>query len=181
MKYNAKWKRWVTKDGLVFRTNEHSLKHEEPKLIYCEMKPHPKSGYVFFSVKINGVRKATSVHRLVWETFNGEIPVGYEIDHIDGNKQNNALSNLRCVTHIENLANPNTIKLKRKIYDSVEWRNNVSEGEKGKPKKPTTEFARRYKEKFGDGCVQDMNSYKVHYNFFKKHGYCKWEVEDAAN
>jgi hypothetical protein len=37
MKYNAKWNRWVTKEGLVFRTNEHSLKHEEPKLIYCEM------------------------------------------------------------------------------------------------------------------------------------------------
>ncbi len=179
MKYNAKWKRWVTKEGLVFRTNEHSLKHEEPKLIYCELKPHKKYGYVFFSVKIDGVRKATSVHRLVLETFNGEIPQGYEIDHIDGNKQNNALSNLRCVTHIDNLANPVTKEKKRKIYDSAEWRANVSNGNKGKTRKALSEFGRKFKEHFGE--VIDEKLYKYHNNYYRNHGYCKWEVEDAAN
>ena len=37
------------------------------------------------------------VHRLVWKAFNGEIPEGYEIDHKDRDKNNNSLSNLRCV------------------------------------------------------------------------------------
>ena len=49
-----------------------------------------------------------SIHRLVWETFNGEIPEGMVIDHIDGNRSNNALSNLRLVTQSENMSNAQT-------------------------------------------------------------------------
>ena len=32
---------------------------------------------------------------LVWEAFNGKIPQGFKVVHIDGNKQNNKLDNLR--------------------------------------------------------------------------------------
>ena len=32
-------------------------------------------------------KKTVRVHRLVWETFNGEIPIGKEIDHIDNDKK----------------------------------------------------------------------------------------------
>ena len=31
--------------------------------------------------------KTARIHRLVWETFNGEIPIGKEIDHIDNDKK----------------------------------------------------------------------------------------------
>lgn len=31
---------------------------------------------------------------LVWKTFMGDIPNGYKVVHIDGNKENNALTNL---------------------------------------------------------------------------------------
>ena len=47
------------------------------------------------------------VHRLVWEAFNGPIPEGLEVHHIDGNGHNNSLENLRCVTHAENLRGHN--------------------------------------------------------------------------
>lgn len=48
------------------------------------------------------------IHRVVWEVFNGEIPPGKEIDHIDTCPSNNDLSNLRLVTSKENSANPIT-------------------------------------------------------------------------
>lgn len=47
--------------------------------------------------------KTISVHRLVWEAFNGPIPEGYEINHLDENGLNNKLSNLVLVTHSENI------------------------------------------------------------------------------
>jgi hypothetical protein len=43
------------------------------------------------------------IHKLVMETFVGTCPVGYTIDHIDGNRYNNALNNLEYVTHSTNV------------------------------------------------------------------------------
>ena len=43
------------------------------------------------------------IHRLVWETFKGEIPQGYEVNHIDHNKHNNSLDNLELVSHSVNM------------------------------------------------------------------------------
>lgn len=44
-------------------------------------------------------------HRIIWELFNGEIPSGYVIDHIDGNPGNNNINNLRLASISENLSN----------------------------------------------------------------------------
>lgn len=40
----------------------------------------------------------TALQRDVWEFHNGAIPKGYEIHHIDGDKSNNQIENLQCVT-----------------------------------------------------------------------------------
>lgn len=37
-------------------------------------------------------------YRKIWETIYGPIPKGYEIHHIDGNRMNNDIENLRCVS-----------------------------------------------------------------------------------
>lgn len=42
------------------------------------------------------------VHQLVWVWFNGPVPYGYEIDHIDFDKTNNELRNLRLLTPLQN-------------------------------------------------------------------------------
>lgn len=43
-----------------------------------------------------------SVHRLVVQTFVGDIPQGMVVNHKDGNKHNNKLSNLEIVTPSQN-------------------------------------------------------------------------------
>ena len=50
--------------------------------------------------------KYLRVHRLVAETFLGEAPdSNYECDHLDRDRQNNYVGNLRWATHPENMAN----------------------------------------------------------------------------
>jgi hypothetical protein len=44
-------------------------------------------------------------HLIVWNMHNGDIPEGMDIDHIDGNKLNNKLENLRLATRSENFYN----------------------------------------------------------------------------
>lgn len=43
------------------------------------------------------------VHILVYITYNGEIPKGMTIDHVDGNKLNNHITNLELVDSSENV------------------------------------------------------------------------------
>ena len=64
----------------------------------------------------DGIPHTVGEHIAKWEYFNGEIPEGYEIDHINGEKTDNRLENLRCVTHCINCNNTNT---KHKISDSL--------------------------------------------------------------
>ena len=61
------------------------------------------NGYVQFCIRIDGKYKYVYAHRMVYENFIGEIPVGMDINHIDGDKTNNDISNLEIVTRIENI------------------------------------------------------------------------------
>ena len=60
-------------------------------------------GYLNVKLNKDSVTSTKKVHRIVYETFVGKIPDGYEIDHIDFNRKNNVLGNLTCVTHRENV------------------------------------------------------------------------------
>lgn len=60
-----------------------------------------RNGYVRY--RLDG--KQYSAHRLVYQMFVGEIPNGYVIDHINGNRSDNRLENLRCITQSENMYN----------------------------------------------------------------------------
>lgn len=51
-----------------------------------------------------GIKKTYSVHSLVMKAFIGKCPTGEEILHLDSNKSNPELSNLRYGTHACNMA-----------------------------------------------------------------------------
>lgn len=57
-----------------------------------------KGDYIRVILCKTGIKCSFLLHRLVYESFNGVIPNGMEIDHIDGNKLNNRVSNLQCVS-----------------------------------------------------------------------------------
>ena len=64
-----------------------------------ELKPKKgHDGYLRFSIWQNGVGKTTYVHRAVYEAFNGPIPEGLEINHINTRRDDCRLSNRELVT-----------------------------------------------------------------------------------
>ena len=93
-----------TTDRVILQTS--SKKGTYPRLIKGKTLLPVKNGKAgYYQVKIwyEGKSKACFVHRLVWIAFNGEIPSGYEIDHKDEDKANNALSNLQLFTRGANM------------------------------------------------------------------------------
>ena len=61
-----------------------------------------KTGHLSTSLSKNGRIKSWDIHTLVMRAFVGPLPEGMEVRHLDGNAQNNHLSNLRYGTRAEN-------------------------------------------------------------------------------
>ena len=78
-------------------------------------------GYLRVNLCKNGKVERPYVHRLVAEAFEINRRAGQnEIDHIDGDKQNNCTWNLRWCTRLENEYNPvNTKAIPVESYDLI--------------------------------------------------------------
>lgn len=77
-----------------------------------------KYGYITYRITVNGVKKHIKGHRLVmnaWTGVNDELCV----NHIDGNKHNNSLSNMEWCTVAEN----NAHAIKTGLFDPHGSRN----------------------------------------------------------
>lgn len=63
-----------------------------------------KSGYLMFNVRKHrqSGNKTYYVHRFIYECYNGVIPDGKVIDHINDNKVDNRLCNLQLLTQQQN-------------------------------------------------------------------------------
>ncbi len=75
-----------------------------------------KAGSGYSQVSLSGTFKHFYIHRLVAEYFIGKIPKGREINHKDGNKLNNTVSNLEIVTPSENLLHRHRV-LGQKVHN----------------------------------------------------------------
>lgn len=86
---------YATKDGRIINMSKK-----------IELTQSPSGKY--FRVNLAyGVNKKVLVHRFIWEAFNGEIPEGWDIDHIDSDPSNNCLNNLQPLNHSDNLKKRN--------------------------------------------------------------------------
>ena len=58
-----------------------------------------KDAYGHWTVQLDGEGK--QVHRLIYEAFVGKIPEGFDVHHIDKDKDNQDPSNLLCLSHAD--------------------------------------------------------------------------------
>lgn len=96
-----------------------------------------RSGYHRVILTKQNKSRYYSVHRLVAETFIPNIENKKNIDHIDTDRLNNSVDNLRWVTDKENVNNPRTLEKMRKrkpwnkgIHTDVNVWENLSEKQK---------------------------------------------------
>lgn len=150
MKYNEKYDLYLDDDLVIYYWDKN-----KDKLMQRAMTAN-EQGYLRVNTKIG----KQFVHRIIWETFNGEIPDGFEIDHVDTHTDNNCLDNLRLVTHKENMNNPIT-------------RDKISESQRGLV---SSEFGRKFKEHFGITEYQNTKLYyKEHKWYIRHNNKCRWE------
>ncbi len=155
IKYNSKYDLYIDEDLVIYYW-DNKLDKLLPKEI------HKNFGYQVVTTKFGCKR----VHRIIYETFIGEIPKGYEIDHINTIRNDNRLTNLRLVTHKENMNN----KLSRKHISESKIGNTNAKG------KPTSDFGIKFKEHYGITWNQDKKLYNRELVWYYRHNHkCSWE------
>ena len=82
------------------------------KGIMYKLRP-TKRGYLRVCIRINGQSKDFYIHRLVVKYFLGKEIKDLEVNHKDGDKKNNKVSNLEIVTYLENIKHAKDNKLFR--------------------------------------------------------------------
>lgn len=105
---NEEWRDVIGYEGL-YQVSNMGRAYNVRKKCLCRYQVTPK-GYIDISLSKNGKSKYQKLHRLIYTAFVGSIDAGKEIDHVNAIKHDNRLSNLRLVSHKENMNNPLTIK-----------------------------------------------------------------------
>ena len=110
----------VSDQGEILKRYPKSCRYGGRRDYYQVVNVKPNaSGYLQVNVPIRNT--TTLVHRLVAEAFI-DNPQGYtEIDHLNRNKSDNSVTNLRWVTHSENMRNSTMHKARSS------WKNIVAE------------------------------------------------------
>lgn len=93
--YNGKY--LVSEDGKIY-----SVRRKGCNGRYLKSRPN-SSGYLRVDLRKGKNKKTVFVHRIVAETFIPNPENKRCINHIDGNKSNNSVSNLEWCSHSENM------------------------------------------------------------------------------
>jgi hypothetical protein len=102
---------WIcTKDSTYAQINKYDYwVSNMARVRNCNLKLRKLADRI--QLKRPGHKKTMQIHRLVIMAFDVPNPEDKsEVDHIDGNHNNNSLNNLRWATGLENCNNPATVK-----------------------------------------------------------------------
>lgn len=104
MKNNKKWKDVPGYEGFYKVSNfGEVMSFERSGTKGIVLKPHVSNGYSRVILSKNGIQYNVGVHRLVAQAFLPNPDNKRTVNHKDGNKQNNIISNLEWATHKEQL------------------------------------------------------------------------------
>lgn len=95
-----------------YKQNNSKLQYVDPKEIKRYV--NPKNGYVYVQLWNNSKYKNIRLHKLVAETFIPNPNNLPQINHKDGNKENNRIDNLEWCTASYNILHSYKIGLRRK-------------------------------------------------------------------
>ena len=112
------WKIIPSTNGKYEASNYGRIKNAKTQKI-LKLQENVNGYYCLALHIVPTIQSNVRVHRLVAEAFLGECPKGYVVNHKDGNKHNNNITNLEYVTPSENnyhairngLRKPNTSQL----------------------------------------------------------------------
>lgn len=124
-------------------------------------------GYLRTNITFNGRRKSYANHRIIFALFNDKWPPD-QIDHIDHNKTNNLISNLRCVNQSDNQKNATKRSDNKSGVTGIYWH-------KGKGKwcaEISSENKKIYIGSFKEmaDAVAERKACELIFNFHKNHG-----------
>jgi hypothetical protein len=94
-----------------YHSNGYFVCKQTGKAVFCSM----NKGQRYIRIGING--KPTALHRMIFLHQNGYLPKC--LDHIDGNRENNKIENLREVTQQQNCLNSKHKSTSKSPYKNV--------------------------------------------------------------
>ena len=102
----------------VFKQSSNGVREIKQQIIVSKHKYGLEKLYIYLTLFIDtindGKQRLFGLHNVIYAWYKGELPLGYDVDHIDNNPLNNNIDNLQLLTHEENLK-------KRSIKGANQW------------------------------------------------------------
>ena len=99
--------------NLIWKTNRGS------QLVKGKVAGSLHEGYV--RIRLSEMGDRFFAHNIIWEMFNEKVPSGMYVDHINGNRSDNRIENLRLVTKSQNCQNQKMHTNNKSGFKNVSW------------------------------------------------------------